>query len=115
LSSQQRPCSRSRRRRSAALLVALVDGLAAGPAATAASPAPATHGEHHSAAVPLFQRMPDPHDGHPAAKPVPVPEAAGDDGLPVVPLVVGLLIFRGVSALLVRRRRPHPGGAAPDG
>jgi len=126
LSSQQRPCSRSRRRGSAALLVALVGGLVAGPAAAAAPSAPATRGEHHSAAVPLFQRMLDLHDGHPAAKrylarargkvgapvdkPVPVPEAASDDRLPVVPLVVGLLIFGGVSALLVRRRHPTPAG-----
>jgi len=109
LSSQQRPCSRSRRWGSAALLVALVAGLAA---------APATRGEHDSA-----------HDGHPAAKrylaqaqgkvgapedkPVPVPEAASDDGLPVVPLVVGLLIFGGASALLVRRRLTEPGGGRP--
>jgi hypothetical protein len=109
LSSQQRPCSRSRRWGSAALLVALVAGLAA---------APATRGEHDSA-----------HDGHPAAKrylaqaqgkvgapedkPVPVPEAASDDGLPVVPLVVGLLIFGGASALLVRRRVTEPGGGRP--
>jgi len=119
LSSQQRPCSRSRRWGSAALLVALVAGLAA---------APATRGEHDSA-----------HDGHPAAKrylaqaqdkvgapedkPVPVPEAASDDGLPVVPLVVGLLILGGVSALLVRHRladgagggRPGPGRSAAPG
>ena len=109
MSSQQRPCSRSRRWGSAALLVALVAGLAA---------APATRGEHDSA-----------HDGHPAAKrylaqaqgkvgapedkPVPVPEAASDDGLPVVPLVVGLLIFGGVSALLVRRRLTEAGGGRP--
>ena len=109
MSSQQRPCSRSRRWGSAALLVALVAGLAA---------APATRGEHDSA-----------HDGHPAAKrylaqaqgkvgasedkPVPVPEAASDDGLPVVPLVVGLLIFGGASALLVRRRVTEPGGGRP--
>ena len=109
MSSQQRPCSRSRRWGSAALLVALVAGLAA---------APATRGEHDSA-----------HDGHPAAKrylaqaqgkvgapedkPVPVPEAASDDGLPVVPLVVGLLIFGGASALLVRRRLTEPGGGRP--
>ena len=109
MSSQQRPCSRSRRWGSAALLVALVAGLAA---------APATRGEHDSA-----------HDGHPAAKrylaqargkvgapvdkPVPVPEAASNDGLPVVPLVIGLLIFGKVSALLVRRRLTEAGGGRP--
>jgi hypothetical protein len=108
LSSQQRPRSRSRRRASAAVLVALVGVLAA------ASPALATRGEHPVQAK-----------GKVGAEETsaPVPEAAGDDGLPVVPLVVGLLIFGGVSALLVRRRiadragggRPGPGrSAAPE-
>jgi hypothetical protein len=115
LRSQQRSRPGSRRRGAAALLVALVGGLAAGPAATAAPPAPATHGEQ------LVQAPGK--AGAPGETPVPVPEAAGDDRLPVVPLVVGLLVFGGVSALLVRRRiadragggRPGPGrSAAPE-
>ena len=115
MSSQQRPCSRGRRRGAAALLVALVGGLAAGPAAIAAPPAPATRGEQ------LVQAQDK--VGVPEDKPVPVPEAASDDGLPVVPLVVGLLILGGVSALLVRHRladgagggRPGPGRSAAPG
>jgi hypothetical protein len=135
LSSRQRQRSRSRRRgaAAAAFLVALVAGLAAGPAATAAAPArgqvDALFGrgmtlfweEHYSAAVPLFQRVLDLYDGHPAARrylaqaqgragtpedrPVPVAAAAGGDGLPVVPLVVGLLVLGAVVPALLARRR----------
>jgi serine protease Do len=78
--------------------------------------------EHYSAAVPLFQRVLDLYDGHPAARrylaqaqgragtpedrPVPVAAAAGGDRLPVVPLVVGLLVLGAVVPALLLARRP---------
>jgi len=87
--------------------------------------------EQYSAAVPLFQRVLDLDDGHltarrylaqaqgkagtPEDRPMPVAEAAGDGGLPVVPLVLGLLILGGLaSALLVGRRQP-PGASRRPG
>jgi hypothetical protein len=95
LSSAPRPRSRSLRRGAAALLVALV-ALVAGPGASAAPPAPAT------CAVVVAE---------------PGAEAAGDDALPVVPLVVGLLVLGGVGAALLAWRgagRPAPPRDAPE-
>jgi hypothetical protein len=90
LSSPPRPRSSSLRPGAAALLVALAAVVAAGPGANAATPAPATY----VAVV-----------GEPGV------EAAGDDALPVVPLVVGLLVLGGVAAALLAWRgagRPAP-------
>jgi hypothetical protein len=96
LSSAPRPRSSGLRRGAAALLVALVAGVAAGPGASAAPPAPAT------CAVVVAE---------------PGVEAGGDDALPVVPVVIGLLVLGGVGAGLLAWRgvgRPAPPRDPPE-